>query len=286
MSQATATNELLQPIQSAKDSATRSKAPGWLIAVAKSGYAARGVIYLIIGTMAILKALGEGGDSTDSKGALSKLLDAPGGQAMLWVMAAGLVCYSAWRFCQAILDADDHGKSCKGIIVRGGLLASCITHLGLAYYAGMAAYQRTQDEGGGKEALVGKIMGWPAGRFIVAGLGLAIIGAGVAHALKAHKEKYEKHFVISRSTMDKLEPICKFGLYCRSVVFAIIGSMILYAAFTQDADDAGGLREVLDAAAGQPFGTALLGAMAGGLFAFGLYSIFEAIFRMIDGPGD
>lgn len=273
----------------ATSSAGVGSAPLWLTAVAKTGYAARGIIYIIIGSLALLKAFGNGGESAGSKDALAKLLQAPGGIAMLWVMAAGLVSYSLWRFCQAVLDADDHGTDGKGLTVRGGLLVSSLSHLGLAAYCGYLAVSQAESEDGGggtKQSLVAKALGWPGGRWLVVFVGLCIIGAGIAHAAKARKEKYEKHFVIDHDTMKKLEPVCKFGLYCRSVVFAIIGGMFLYAAFTQDPDDAGGLKEVLNATSQQAFGTALLAVMAAGLFAFGLYSIFEAIYRKIDKPND
>jgi hypothetical protein len=269
-------------------SARAGDAPTWMTVMAKVGYAARGIIYLIIGGLALVQAFGSGGSTTDSKGALQSLLGSTPGLILLWAIAVGLVFYAAWRFIQAALDADDHGTDGKGLAVRAGLMVSAVTHALLAFYAGSLAWGQasSSDGGGGKEALVGRIMGWPAGRWIVAFIGLCIIGAGIAHAIKAHKEKYEEHFVIERSKMEKIEPICKFGLYCRSVVFAIIGGMFLYAAFTQNPENAGGLAEVLNKASQQPFGTALLAIMAAGLFCFGCYSIFEAIYRKIDGPSD
>ena len=267
-------------------SARASDAPTWLVVLAKSGYAARGVIYLIIGSLALLKAFGEGGQSAGSKDAISKLLEAPGGQILLWLMALGLVGYSVWRFVQAVMDTDDHGTDGKGLAVRAGLLVSALTHVGLAIYAASIAIGSgsSSGSGGGKETLVAKIMAWPGGQWIVGLIGLCIIGAGIAHAVKAHKEKYEKRFVIEPSKMKKLEPICKFGLYARSVVFGIIGSMFIYAAISQDPDDAGGLKEVLDTLSQQAFGTILLAVIAAGLFAFGCYRGFQAIYRKIDSP--
>ena len=84
--------------------------------------------------------------------------------------------------------------------------------------------------------------------------------------------------------MKKIEPICKFGLYARSVVFGIIGSMFIYAAVSQNPDNAGGLKEVLDTLSQQAYGMILLAIIAAGLFAFGCYSGFEAIYRKIDSP--
>jgi hypothetical protein len=278
------------PKQDAERSAKASSAPGWLVGLAKFGYAARGAIYVIIGILALLQAFGEGGGTTGSKGAIASILEAPAGQVLLWLMVVGLVGYSVWRALQAILDADHHGTDGKGLVVRVGLLVSSFTHFALAFYAGSIALgsggggSGSGSGGGGKEGLVAMMLGWPAGKWIVVFAGLCIIGAGVAHAVKAFKEKYEERFVIDPSTMEKIEWVCKFGLVARSVVFGIIGSMMIYAAWTQNPENAGGVAEVLQNLSEGSYGWILLAIIAAGLLCFGLYSIFEAIYRKIDDP--
>ena len=269
----------------ASDSTRASDAPFWLIALAKAGYAARGFVYVVIGSLALMQAFGQGGGTTDSKGALQALASAPAGTALLWAVAVGLVGYSVWRAIQAILDVDAHGTDAKGLTIRIGLGVSAVTHTLLAIYAGSVAMGSGGDSGsggGGKSGLVAKMLGWPGGKWIVVFVGLCFIGAGIAHAVKAHKEKYEKRFVIDPDTMKKIEPICKFGLYARCVVFAIIGGMMIYAGWTQDPDQAKGVAGVLDTLS--TFGNILMGVIAAGLLAFGLYSIFEAVYRKIDKP--
>ena len=282
------------PKDHAERSVRASDAPGWLIALAKFGYAARGVVYVVIGALALMLAFGMGGDTVGSKGAIRTILGWPAGTLILWAMVLGLVGYSVWRFLQAILDADHHGTDAKGLVVRAGLLVSAITHGLLAFWAGSVAVSGTSSGssssgggsggGGGSEGLVAMMLGWPFGKWIVAIAGLCIIGAGVAHAIKAFKEKYEDRFVIDPSTMKKIEWICKFGLIARSVVFAIVGGMFLYAAWTQDPKEAGGVAAVLRETSEQSFGWVLMGIIAAGLLCFGLYSIFEAIYRRIDDP--
>ncbi len=274
------------PSSPSDSSAGRGDAPLWLTALAKSGYAARGFVYLVIGTLALLQAFGSGGNTTDSKGAIEALLSAPAGVALIWAIAVGLVGYSVWRAIQSILDVDGHGTDGKGLVIRAALLISAVTHTLLAFYAASVAIGSGGDSGGGggggNAGLVATLLGWPGGKWIAIFVGLCFIGAGIAHAVKAHKEKYEKRFVIDPATMEKLEPICKFGLYARSVVFVLIGGMFAYAAWTQNPDQAEGIAGVLDTL--QAFGNILMGIIAAGLFAFGLYSIFEAIYRKIDKP--
>ena len=266
----------------------RGDAPLWLTALAKAGYAARGFVYIVIGSLALLRAFGSGGSTTGSKGAIEALLSAPAGTALLWAVAVGLVGYAIWRAIQAILDVDAHGTDAKGLTIRAGLLVSAVTHTLLAFYAASIAIGYGSSSGGGggedsgKSGLLAMMLGWPAGTWIAIFVGLCIIGAGISHAVKAHKEKYEERFVIDPDTMKKIEPICKFGLYARAVVFVIIGGMFIYAAWTQDPDQAKGVAGVLDTLQG--FGSIVLAVIAAGLFAFGLYSIFEAVYRKIDKP--
>lgn len=258
-------------------------APAWLVVLAKSGYAARGLLYVLIGSLAFLEATGNGGESTDSKGALDQVLQAPGGFIVLWLIAASLVGYSAWRLVQSILDADDHGTGARALLVRSGLFVSALTHLALAYTAGKAAWKASSSGGGSSsEGAVAVILGWPGGPWIVAAIGIIIGGAGVAHILKAIKEKYKKHFAVDSDVMSKLNFICKFGLLARGFVFFVIAGMFIYAAITQDSDRAGGLKDVLDTVSGQVYGPYLLGALAIGLLSFGVYSSVEAMYRKID----
>lgn len=263
------------------------EAPKWLVGLAKLGYGARGLVYVIIGGLAVLQAAGQGGKTSDSKGAIQEILSAPGGVFILWILAVGLVGYSAWRLCQSLLDADNHGRDLKAITIRGGLFVSAITHLLLAYYAASVATSLVGSSGGSgssSESAVAQMLGWPGGQFIVGAVGLAIIGAGVAHGIKAVREKYKKHFDVDPDTMSKLNGICKIGLVARGIAFVIIGGMILAAAITQNPDQAGGLKEVLNEVSQQAFGPFLLGALALGLMMFGVYSMIEMLYREIQKP--
>ena len=104
----------------------------WL---ARSGYAARGIVYVIIGWLALVAAVGPGGQTTGSKGALQSMLGEPFGKVLLAIIAVGLLGYVAWRATQAIRDTDHHGTDPKGLAVRGGLAVSAVTHTLLAVFA-------------------------------------------------------------------------------------------------------------------------------------------------------
>jgi hypothetical protein len=104
----------------------------WL---ARIGYASRGVIYLVIGSLSLMTAAGSGGQTTGSKGALATIASQPFGRVLVAVLIFGLLGYSAWRLIQSIKDVDGHGSSFKGIAIRAGLIGSAIAHTALAIWA-------------------------------------------------------------------------------------------------------------------------------------------------------
>ena len=266
-------------------------APLWLDLVARIGYAARGLVYLLVGGLTAYGAFVSGDQTEGKRDALTNLLSGTWGGVLLAAIAVGLVAYSLWRAVQAALDPDRHGHDAKALAIRIGLGVSSVSHLLLAIWAGSAAYRALAgvdgtggDSGGGKEAMSAWILGLPGGRWILGFIGLCFLGAGVSFVVKAVKAKFEKHFRAGEDKMQWIRPISRFGLISRSVVFALIATFIIYAAWTHNPEQAGGLEQALDTIRSQPFGWILLAVVALGLFAFGCYSVFEALYRRVDAP--
>ena len=257
--------------------------------IARAGYAARGIIYLIVGGLAALAALGRGGGTTDSRGALSQVMNAPFGKFLLIAIALGLLGYAAWRLVQALLDPDHHGTEAKGIVIRAALAVSAVIHIGLAFFAAsLALGWGTSQEGGSGDSSSREWTAWllsqPAGQWLVAGVGVAIVGAGLAHIVKGWRADFERHFQMTASEREFITPVSRFGLCARGVAFLIIGGFLFIAAIQHDPSEARGLSGALQALQQQPFGWILLAILALGLFAFGAYSIIESVYRRVDVP--
>jgi hypothetical protein len=269
---------------SAKSQWARSS---WLERLARTGYIARGIIYILIGVMAVLAAIGQGGQTEGTRGTLLTVLHQPGGWILVAVLAVALAGYSAWRFCQGATDADHHGHDAKGLAIRGGMFISGLTHAALAVWAAAIAFGFARGGGEGQgtqEVGVSWLMSQPFGRWLVGIVGAIVIGVGIAQILKGHKDKFERYLHWDAQTRQKLNPICTFGLYARGVVFVIIGCFIVYAGFTTNPQEAGGLADALAWLRSQPYGPWLMGGVALGLAAFGVFSIVEGIYRRIDMP--
>lgn len=249
--------------------------------LARFGYTARGVLYLIIGGLALTFALSGGqGQTTGSRGAIQTLIEQPYGQVLVALMIVGLLGYSAWRFTQAIRDTDDHGSSFKGLAVRAGLLVSALTHVVLALWAATLLIGSGGGSSSGSES--GGFLGNQLGQIVFIAIGLAIAGAGVAHIYKGATAGFTKYVHIPSSHKSWAKPLCQFGLIARGVVWCMISWFTIQAAWRASQQDIASVNEALDRLHSAPYGPWLLAIAAAGLFSFGAYSCMEAAWRRID----
>ena len=247
---------------------------------ARMGYSARGVIYLVIGGLALLTAFGErGGQTTNSKGAILKILEQPFGSAMIFLLIIGLLGYSTWRMIQCVKDPDGHGSTGKGLAVRSGLFVSAVTHLLLAFWAAklLLGTGEGSAQGGGSGFLTTN-----PGQIAFGIAGLAVIATGFAHIYKGATARFEKYMRIPADKQHWAKPVCQFGLIARGVVWLIIGWLAIKAAWLAKGGEIDGTSEALQLLRDQPYGPWLLGIVAAGLFAFGVYCLLEAAYRRIN----
>jgi Domain of Unknown Function (DUF1206) len=153
--------------------------------IARLGYGARGVVYIVVGGLALLAALGHGGRAGDSKDALRTVLAGPFGAAVVGVIALGLLGFALWRSVEGITDADQRGTSAKGLAVRGAHLISAGLYLGLAVSAASLSLGLGMSGGDGMHDWTAWLLGKPFGRWLVALVGLAIAGGGFGFLGKA-----------------------------------------------------------------------------------------------------
>ena len=260
-----------------------------LVILARGGYAARGVLYLIIGIFALLAAL----DSTkpkDSHKSLEALLSQPFGYFLVGLVVAGLLAFSAWRVLQATRDVDHHGKEIKGVVIRTGLFAGGLVNAALAFFAVgllVSGIRRSGDSGGQTKDWLAHLLSWDHSNLLVYLIAIIPLGVGIAHIIKGWKASFEKYFEADEDVMQYVRPVSRFGLIARGVVFIEIALLLAISGSTYQAMDPPGMKEALDALQNLPAGWLILIVMALGLIAFSAYSFSEAFWRKInmDVPG-
>jgi hypothetical protein len=261
----------------------------WLRYGARLGYAARGFVYVLVGGLALLAAVGAGGHAGPhgSRSAIATLLNRPFGVALLAVLASGLAGFALWRLCQSVLNADRHSRDARGFAIRAGLFFSSIAHWLLAAYTInliIGAAKARVDE----EQRIDEFSAWllskPLGAWALGVFGAAVIAAALVQMVKGGKGGYGKWLKLDADQMRWASPVCRVGLIARGLAFLIIGGLLVFAAATAQPEEATGLGGVLSSLRRQPYGPWLLAAMAVGRLAFAGYSMIEAAFRRVEAP--
>ena len=259
----------------------------WVERLARFGYAAKGIVYIVVGVLATMTAAGVGGEATGAQGALRSIARQPYGTVMLGIVAVGLTAYVIWRWVQAITDADDKGTGAKGIALRVGYAFSGLVYAGLALTAARILFgARDDDRPSAAQSWTARIMALPFGDWLVILAGLAVIGFGLYQCYKGYKAKFRKR--LKEDEMSERGIVWatrsgRVGFIARGVVFLIVGGFLLQAARHYNSMEAQGLDGALQLLAQHSSGKWMLGLVALGLVAYGLYMLVEARFRRIAG---
>jgi hypothetical protein len=255
--------------------------------LARFGYGARGVVYCLVGGLALLAAIGSGGATGGSRTALQTLLGQPFGRFWLFLIALGLFGFCAWRVTEALTDADQRGSDLKGWGIRGAHLISGAIYAGLAISA--LNLSLGQGSGGGEDQAAQDWTGWlmsqPFGLWLVGLVGLAVAATGIGFAWKAWRGNVTDRLSLPADKHDWIVSIGRMGFAARGIVFLMIGGFLILAALNSSSAEVHGLGGALKALQQQPYGWVLLALTAVGLFAFGLFGLVQARYRHIDAPG-
>lgn len=263
---------------------SQSNAPDWVVPVMRAGYAARGLVYLILGGLTLSAAF-SGGDTEGTKGAVETLRGAPLGQVLLWLVALGFVCYGVWRLIAAYYDLERRGDDEEGIAKRFALVATGLIHMALGFgIAALALGIGGSSGGGGSGASnwTAKVLQMPGGKWIVGIAALAIIGGGIHYILKGWQKKY-KRYIESNEKTRKLQPLLRWGFVSYGIVLIIVGVFLFFAAINSDPSNAKGIGGALEYIRGLTGGRFLLGLIALGIIGFGIENFVESRYRVVAG---
>lgn len=254
-------------------------------AAARAGYVAKGAIYALIGVLAIQAALGAGGEASGTREAIRTFASGPLGRVVLVLLVVGLAGYVLWRFVQGLFDpVDGSGDRDQGwarLGLRAFYLASAVLYGLLALY-GVQLLLGSGGSADGDGGWAARMMEYRWGRWLVAIVGLGVVGRGLFQFVKAYTASFR-----DRIRSYELQPgrervavaVSRVGLSARGVIFGIVGVYLVFAGLGRDPSDARGLAGALATLRDQPW---LLGAIGAGLLCYAVYQWTKARYRMID----
>ncbi len=276
-------------VDDARHTARRAASGDWVDWLARAGFAARGVVYGILGLIALEVARGGGrGEDASKEGALREVAERPFGGVLLVLLAVGLAGYALWRAVEAIWgkrDEDDEKKrtakrlgSGARAVFYGAFLVTTVQFIS----EGPRASSGPGDEE--ERTLVAGVLDLTGGQWIVGGAGVAIIAGALYIGYRGLSQRFEERLDTSDmgpvvgSAVDVLGTV---GMAARSLVFGLAGYLLLRAALDHEPNQAGGLDVTLKTMARAGLGQVLLVVTAVGLISYGLYSWAEARYRQL-----
>ena len=265
--------------------ATREVAQSsWVERSARAGLVAKGASYIIVAILAIQVAFGGGGKAESREGALATVADEPFGGALLLLLAAGFGGYAIWRFAQALFDREQEGDDPIGLGKRLGYLAVGVLYAALCVFAVAILVGSAEGGSRGEQRATATVLDWPAGRWLVGTVGVGVVAGSLYLAYRACTAKFREDLrtgMMKQAEQRWYTVLGTFGHLARALVFALIGIFLVKAAVEYDPNEALGLDGALQELAGQPYGAYLLGTVAFGLLAYGLFCLVEARYREV-----
>jgi Domain of Unknown Function (DUF1206) len=251
-------------------------------ALARAGLTARGVLYILIGWVAVLIALGQTSHQADQQGALQLLAAQPYGLVSLWLLGVGFAGYALWRLSEAAFGVTGEGNG------AGPRLKSLVRAVIYAFFAYLT-FKIISGTGSGSQTarqqdLTAAVMHHSGGRWLVGLVGVVIVIAGLVLVAEGLRRKFLKYLQLARlspRTRRIVGWLGTIGTAARGAVFALAGILVIEAAVTHKASKSGGIDKALLTLRNQPYGEFLLIVAALGLIIFGVYALCEARWRKV-----
>ena len=279
MTEATTETAPVRAARDAGETVVQSQPFEWL---ARAGFIARGLIYAIIGVLAVKVALGAGGKTANQQAALETIAHQPFGTLLLILVAVALASYAGWRIFRAALG---HGPEASDTALdRLSALASGLVYAAICLIAVKLLLGSQPSSSTKPHRATAGVLGWPGGPWLVGAVGAVLIGVGLYQGWRGLSRDF-----LNDSKTEEMGPLVRksivwvgvFGHLARMVVFCLVGAFLIKAAIEYNPRAAVGLDGALAKLAHQSYGMFLLGVVATGLIAFAIYSFSDARYRRI-----
>ncbi len=248
----------------------------WLRPLFVLGHGSKGVIYLLVGGLALLAAFSRRGKVAGEEGAVKTLGEQPFGRYLLLAAGVGLVCYALWRVLNSTFNLENR-RGLEGAGQRIGGLFSALVHGSLALMAfQLGTGQRAHGHEGKSHIWVERVLNKPFGDALIAIVGLGLVAFALHQLYSAVVGKLAEDLAPPPRHGRWMRNAGRLGLAARGVVFSIIGARLLKAGLDERSGHTRDFGSALRELASQPGGAVWLGAVAAGLAAYGVYQLVVA----------
>lgn len=260
--------------QEARRTATKAVHSRTLARIARIGFAANGLMHLLIGYIAVRIAFHQGGD-TDQSGAFGQLMKLPGGRIALWVAVAGLAALGLWLLLQAGLGI---GSSSKKRWVRSLVsLGKAAAYFALAWTALAIVLSRPSDSASSSRQASRTVLALPGGQVLLVCIGVLTAGIGCYLIYKGLRQKFRSDIALPGGRSERIViALAMTGYIAKGIAIILVGVLFVVAALKVKPSDASGLDGALKSLTALPFGEAILVVVGVGIIAYGLYSFARA----------
>lgn len=254
----------------------------WHERIGRLGFTAKGILYGLVGIIAIAVALGGEKSTADQTGALASLSDSAAGTALLVALAVGLGAYALFNLIEVFdgsLASEDGEEKLERVasvfraVIYGGL---CVSAVLLLANAGSSS--------GNEDKTASTAFDLPAGVVLVFIAGAVIVGVGLYQAYTGVSTSFEDALDQSRMSAGMRSAAKALGIgghLARAVVFSLIGGFLIKAAVEHSSKQAIGLDGALQEISQQTYGSLMLFVVAVGLFVYGAFCLIEARYKRL-----
>lgn len=242
------------------------------------GYAAKGVIYLLMGALAFRLAAGAGGRITDASGVLRTFVRQPFGSILLTAIGIGILAYAAWYIVEAVLDTRRKGSSARGWFHRGLTIIKAFVYGAIGWEALQLVFARRAGSQNADD-YAREVMQVPFGSWFLALVGIGMAWYGLSQIRMAVQSRFDEDLDEPRLRGEGLSWVLgvgRAGVGARGVILGIMGLALLRAGFDRSPSKAAGMAESLWTLFAQPYGRWLLAATAAGLVCYGAFQLLHA----------
>ncbi|EJF08660.1 DUF1206 domain-containing protein [Pontibacter sp. BAB1700] len=250
----------------------------WL---ARYGCVSIGLVYVLLGSMAILSLFGRSEDDADEERALDYLLEYTLGEILVWVVLIGMVGYITWRVFEAITDPYEFGKDLKGIGKRVGVALSGVGYGLIAF----SAYEVLNGGGGNSEEeqqlMIARILAWDAGPWLVGAAGVVTMLTGLVQFQYVIQGAYNKRLDLGELEQHKkriIHTLAWAGYFARGIILLVLGYFLLRGAIKQDENAVGDTDSAFDFIGGGTVGDTAFFLVALGTICYGFFMFIFSVF--------